>query len=89
MIDLMESEDATYGRMFSILGGKECLFWSFFFLFEKLHVGLLLLLLFFCMIHSLKSDSTIHPYFRLYCYPDEDTNDSASKLSVTSTRNSV
>ena len=28
------------------------------FFFEKLHV--LLLLLFFCMIHLLKSDSTIH-----------------------------
>ena len=57
-----------------------------FFFVEKLHVCLLLLL-FFCMIHSLKSDSTIHPYFRLYCYPDEDTY-TASKLSVTSTRNS-
>ena len=34
---------------------------------------LLLLLSFFCMINLLKSDSTIHPYFRLYCYPDEDT----------------
>ena len=90
MIDLMESEDATYGRMFSILGGTECLFWSFFFFFfEKLHVCLLLLLLllFFCMIHLLKSDPTKHPYFRLYCYPDEDIY-TASKLSVTSTRNS-
>ena len=35
----MESEDATYGGMFSILGGKECLFWSYFF-FEKLYVCL-------------------------------------------------
>ena len=61
---------------------------NFFFFFEKLHVWLLLLLLFFCMVHLLKSDLTIHPYFRLYCYPDEDTF-SASKLSVTSTQNSV
>ena len=36
MIDLMESEDATYGRMFSILGGKECLFWSYIFFFGKI-----------------------------------------------------
>ena len=59
-----------------------------FFFWKNCTFVCLLLLLFFCMIHLLKSDSTKHPYFRLYCYPDENTY-TASKLSVTSTRNSV